>query len=149
MGGLLSAHMFAADLVGRWGFGLSWYKDELLHLAHDLGKRLLPAFNTSTGIPFARVGKARRTSAFYSVLTAVNSIRSICVMELQPRRPMKPVSTLHLKKTPLPHIRVCYYRYRRSRISVTGVYDVISSDGGPTVRTSGAKGVFRYLESQD
>ncbi|KAG9128167.1 alpha mannosidase-like protein [Ceratobasidium sp. 392] len=55
MGGLLSAHMFASDLVGQWGFGLPWYRDELLHLAHDLGKRLLPAFNTSTGIPFARI----------------------------------------------------------------------------------------------
>ncbi|QRW05174.1 glycoside hydrolase family 47 protein [Ceratobasidium sp. AG-Ba] len=55
MGGLLSAHMFASDLVGNWGFGLPWYRDELLHLAHDLGKRLLPAFETSTGIPFARI----------------------------------------------------------------------------------------------
>ncbi|KAL5640918.1 hypothetical protein ACGC1H_001409 [Rhizoctonia solani] len=55
MGGLLSAHMFASDKEGRWGFGIPWYNDELLNLAHDLGKRLLPAFRTNTGIPFARI----------------------------------------------------------------------------------------------
>ncbi|CAE6381543.1 unnamed protein product [Rhizoctonia solani] len=55
MGGLLSAHMFASDKEGRWGFGIPWYNDELLNLAHDLGKRLLPAFSTNTGIPFARI----------------------------------------------------------------------------------------------
>lgn len=37
------------------GFSLPWYRSELLHLAHDLGRRLLPAFDTPTGIPFARV----------------------------------------------------------------------------------------------
>ncbi|ELU43139.1 ER degradation-enhancing alpha-mannosidase-like 1 [Rhizoctonia solani AG-1 IA] len=58
MGGLLSAHIFAADKEERWGFGIPWYNDELLHLAYDLGKRLLPAFRTNTGIPFARVGTA-------------------------------------------------------------------------------------------
>ncbi|GAB1518785.1 hypothetical protein RhiTH_001850 [Rhizoctonia solani] len=55
MGGLLSAHIFAADKEERWGFGIPWYNDELLHLAYDLGKRLLPAFRTNTGIPFARI----------------------------------------------------------------------------------------------
>ncbi|KAG8762914.1 alpha mannosidase-like protein [Ceratobasidium sp. 423] len=55
MGGLLSAHMFASDKEGRWGFGIPWYNDELLSLAYDLGRRLLPAFRTNTGIPFARI----------------------------------------------------------------------------------------------
>ncbi|KAJ1311042.1 hypothetical protein OPQ81_009547 [Rhizoctonia solani] len=55
MGGLLSAHLFASDKEGRWGFGIPWYNDELLSLAYDLGRRLLPAFNTNTGIPFARI----------------------------------------------------------------------------------------------
>lgn len=32
-----------------------WYKGELLNLALDLGYRLLPAFNTSTGIPHSKV----------------------------------------------------------------------------------------------
>lgn len=34
---------------------MGWYSNELLALAEDLGKRLLPAFNTSTGIPYPRV----------------------------------------------------------------------------------------------
>ncbi|GAA5945248.1 hypothetical protein JCM3775_001896 [Rhodotorula graminis] len=68
MGGLLSGHLLAlppsppgAPLNGSTftssirGFDLPWYRSELLALAHDLGRRLLPAFDTPTGIPFARV----------------------------------------------------------------------------------------------
>lgn len=54
LGGLLSAHIFAAD-PGH-SFYLPWYSGQLLEMAHDLGRRLLPAFSTPTGIPFARVG---------------------------------------------------------------------------------------------
>ncbi len=32
-----------------------WYSDELLKLAKDLGYRLLPAFNTTTGLPYGRI----------------------------------------------------------------------------------------------
>ena len=53
LGGLLSAHIFASDPKGR--FYLSWYSGELLTMAHDLGRRMLPAFATPTGIPYARV----------------------------------------------------------------------------------------------
>lgn len=50
----LSGHLHAVD--PKRGFAISWYTDELLHLAHDLGKRLLPAFQHSlTGLPWARV----------------------------------------------------------------------------------------------
>ncbi|KAK6390165.1 hypothetical protein LTR65_005765 [Meristemomyces frigidus] len=72
VGGLLSAHLFAAgDLPIRgytpvWeedGFGnraTDWrdgfvYDGQLLRLAHDLASRLLPAFNTPTGLPYPRV----------------------------------------------------------------------------------------------
>ncbi|RZF46376.1 hypothetical protein LSTR_LSTR007909 [Laodelphax striatellus] len=34
---------------------MRWYAGELLDLAKDLGYRLLPAFNTTTGIPHARI----------------------------------------------------------------------------------------------
>ena len=58
LGGLLSSHIFATD--AKYGFDLPWYKGELLDLAYDLGKRLLPAFtNSPTGIPWARVNLAR------------------------------------------------------------------------------------------
>ncbi|KAJ8523546.1 hypothetical protein ONZ45_g68 [Pleurotus djamor] len=53
LGGLLSGHIFAAQ--PNQPFYLPWYKGELLQLALDLGERLLPAFATATGIPFARV----------------------------------------------------------------------------------------------
>jgi len=53
LGGLLSGHLFAS----RTGqpFHLPWYRGELLAMAHDLGQRLLPAFSTPTGLPYARV----------------------------------------------------------------------------------------------
>lgn len=53
LGGLLSGHIFA-NQTGQ-PFYLPWYRGELLNLAHDLGERLLPAFSTPTGIPYARV----------------------------------------------------------------------------------------------
>ncbi|TFK28812.1 alpha mannosidase-like protein [Coprinopsis marcescibilis] len=53
LGGLLSGHIYASD--EDQPFNLPWYRGELLTLAHDLGERLLPAFSTATGIPFARV----------------------------------------------------------------------------------------------
>lgn len=53
LGGLLSAHIFA-NRTGQ-PFYLPWYKGELLSLAHDLGRRLLSAFATPTGLPYARV----------------------------------------------------------------------------------------------
>ncbi|KZT58834.1 glycoside hydrolase family 47 protein [Calocera cornea HHB12733] len=53
LGGLLSAHIFA--ISEEHGMRVEWYKGELLDLAEDLGKRLLKAFNTPTGMPFARV----------------------------------------------------------------------------------------------
>lgn len=53
LGGLLSGHQFASA-TGQ-PFHLPWYKGELLDLAKDLGERLLPAFATPTGMPYARV----------------------------------------------------------------------------------------------
>ncbi|KAF9263487.1 alpha mannosidase-like protein, partial [Marasmius fiardii PR-910] len=56
LGGLLSGHIYA----NRTGdFHIPWYKGELLDMAYDLGKRLLPAFGTPTGIPYARVNLRR------------------------------------------------------------------------------------------
>jgi hypothetical protein len=52
--GLLSAHILAEYLQQRAGI-MSWYRGELLSMAKDLGYRLMPAFNTTTGIPHGRV----------------------------------------------------------------------------------------------
>ncbi|XP_010678691.2 alpha-mannosidase I MNS5 isoform X1 [Beta vulgaris subsp. vulgaris] len=51
LGGLVSAHMLAIDSRNRFSQGT--YKNELLILAEDLGRRLLPAFGTPTGLPYA------------------------------------------------------------------------------------------------
>lgn len=86
VGGLLSAHLFAVgDLpikgyqprdtqrVGRkpkrleqveWPNNFT-YNGQLLRLAKDLGKRLLPAFHTSTGLPYPRVN-LRHGIPFYA-----------------------------------------------------------------------------------
>ncbi|XP_064422358.1 ER degradation-enhancing alpha-mannosidase-like protein 1 [Latimeria chalumnae] len=57
LGSLLSAHVILTD--PKQPFGDVTFKDydnELLHMAHDLAVRLLPAFeNTKTGIPYPRV----------------------------------------------------------------------------------------------
>eukprot|EP00903_Cladosiphon_okamuranus_P007652 g7420.t1 len=56
LGGLLSAHQIATELGASGRLGPpGWYNGELLSLAHDLGKRLLPAFDTPLGIPVHRV----------------------------------------------------------------------------------------------
>ncbi|XP_052093110.1 ER degradation-enhancing alpha-mannosidase-like protein 3 [Mytilus californianus] len=54
LGGLLGGHVLASSLKKRRK-GMEWYTDELLLMAKDIGYRLLPAFNTSTGIPYPRV----------------------------------------------------------------------------------------------
>ncbi|ANB13734.1 alpha-1,2-mannosidase MNL1 [Sugiyamaella lignohabitans] len=55
MGGLLSAHLYAT--IPRLGHRIneSEYNGHLLGLAYDLGERLLPAFDTVSGIPHPRV----------------------------------------------------------------------------------------------
>ncbi|KAG1973583.1 ER degradation-enhancing alpha-mannosidase-like protein 3 isoform X2 [Pimephales promelas] len=53
LGGLLGGHSMAIML--KESGQMLWYQNELLHMAKDLGLRLLPAFNTSSGLPFPRV----------------------------------------------------------------------------------------------
>ena len=52
--GLLGGHSMAV-MLKEGGQNMQWYQDELLHMAKDLGLRLLPAFNTSSGLPYPRV----------------------------------------------------------------------------------------------
>ncbi|XP_010481835.1 PREDICTED: alpha-mannosidase I MNS4-like [Camelina sativa] len=53
LGGLLSAHLIASDYAT--GMRIPSYNNELLFLAEDLTRRMLPAFDTPTGIPFGSV----------------------------------------------------------------------------------------------
>nr|XP_054769385.1 ER degradation-enhancing alpha-mannosidase-like protein 3 [Lytechinus pictus] len=54
VGGLLGGHIAAIDLQEHRGI-MEWYKDELLQMAKEVGYRLLPAFNTTTGVPYPKV----------------------------------------------------------------------------------------------
>uniref|UniRef100_A0A671NZ85 alpha-1,2-Mannosidase n=1 Tax=Sinocyclocheilus anshuiensis TaxID=1608454 RepID=A0A671NZ85_9TELE len=54
LGGLLGAHVMA-DVLKQRGERMQWYRDELLHMAKELGYHLLPAFNTTSGLPYPRV----------------------------------------------------------------------------------------------
>ncbi|TGZ61898.1 hypothetical protein CRM22_007738 [Opisthorchis felineus] len=51
LGGLLGAHISALEIQKANSSRMKWYSNELLQMATDIGDRLLPAFNTSTGIP--------------------------------------------------------------------------------------------------
>uniref|UniRef100_A0A3P9MP29 alpha-1,2-Mannosidase n=1 Tax=Oryzias latipes TaxID=8090 RepID=A0A3P9MP29_ORYLA len=57
LGSLISAHILLTDPKQPFGkVNFEGYENELLHLAHDLAVRLLPAFeHTDTGIPYPRV----------------------------------------------------------------------------------------------
>ncbi|KAK9107965.1 hypothetical protein Syun_023976 [Stephania yunnanensis] len=51
LGGLVSAHILATDSTHR--SSQSTYKNQLLVLAEDLGRRFIPAFDTPSGLPYA------------------------------------------------------------------------------------------------
>lgn len=55
LGGLLGGHFAAVALKAQGHRQLSWYNDQLLTMAVEVGNRLLPAFNTTTGLPFPKV----------------------------------------------------------------------------------------------
>ncbi|XP_075430814.1 LOW QUALITY PROTEIN: ER degradation-enhancing alpha-mannosidase-like protein 1 [Ascaphus truei] len=61
LGSLLSTHIILTDTKQPFGnMTLTGYDNELLHMAHDLAVRLLPAFeNTMAGIPYPRVNLQR------------------------------------------------------------------------------------------
>lgn len=55
LGGLIGGHVSVIYIRSRKPNRFKWYRDELLIKAKDLGTRLLPAFNTSTGLPMSRI----------------------------------------------------------------------------------------------
>uniref|UniRef100_A0A3B4BMC0 alpha-1,2-Mannosidase n=1 Tax=Periophthalmus magnuspinnatus TaxID=409849 RepID=A0A3B4BMC0_9GOBI len=69
LGGLLGAHVMA-DLFRQQGERMQWYRDELLHMAKDLGHRLLPAFNTTSGLPYPK--------AFLNPLSRIGTETDTC-----------------------------------------------------------------------
>ena len=59
VGGLISAHILAKTVQELPNYKhskvLNWYNDELLIMALDVGSRLLPAFNSRSGLPHRRI----------------------------------------------------------------------------------------------
>ena len=59
VGGLISAHILAKTVQelpnNKHSKLLDWYSDELLNMAVDVGNRLLPAFNSRSGLPHRRI----------------------------------------------------------------------------------------------
>ncbi|KAL3319397.1 ER degradation-enhancing alpha-mannosidase-like protein 3 [Cichlidogyrus casuarinus] len=55
LGGLLGGHISALAYKNKFPNKLLWYTDQLVSKAVDLADRLLPAFETKTGIPFGRI----------------------------------------------------------------------------------------------
>ncbi|KAF7806987.1 alpha-mannosidase I MNS4 [Senna tora] len=68
LGGLLSAHLMASDYAT--GMKVPSYDNQLLKLAEDLGRRLLPAFDTPTGIPFGSVNLLHGVDKHESKITS-------------------------------------------------------------------------------
>ena len=68
--GLVSGHILA-ELVQSRTPALAWYRGQLLNMAVDCATRLLPAFNSSTGLPYPRVNL--RTG-----LQGVSSVQQTC-----------------------------------------------------------------------
>ncbi|KAK0607560.1 hypothetical protein LWI29_016744 [Acer saccharum] len=68
LGGLLSAHLIASDYAT--GMKIPSYDNQLLNLAEDLARRLLPAFDTPTGIPFGSVNLLHGVDEHESKITS-------------------------------------------------------------------------------
>ncbi|XP_004289466.1 PREDICTED: probable alpha-mannosidase I MNS4 [Fragaria vesca subsp. vesca] len=68
LGGLLSAHLIASDYAT--GMRIPTYDNQLLNLAEDLGRRLLPAFDTPSGIPFGSVNLRHGVDEHESKITS-------------------------------------------------------------------------------
>ncbi|KAK9140285.1 hypothetical protein Scep_009966 [Stephania cephalantha] len=71
LGGLLSAHLVASDYAT--GMRVPSYDGKLLKLSEDLALRLLPAFNTPTGIPFGSVNLLHGVSKVSSIKPTITS----------------------------------------------------------------------------
>eukprot|EP00968_Pinguiococcus_pyrenoidosus_P008911 scaffold664_cov260-Pinguiococcus_pyrenoidosus.AAC.32 len=71
LGGLLSAHVLASDARLSFGSAPGWqYRGELLALAEDLARRLLPAFDTPTRIPYGTVNLRHGVPAGETVIAS-------------------------------------------------------------------------------
>ncbi|KAJ1488278.1 glycoside hydrolase, partial [Baffinella frigidus] len=78
LGGLLAAHFLAEVIIIYYHKHhllltcalIPWYTDQLIPLAKDLADRLLPAFDTKTGVPYGTVNLRRGVPKGETVITS-------------------------------------------------------------------------------
>lgn len=90
--GLLGGHSVAIMLKDK-GEYMQWYNGELLHMAKELGYKLLPAFNTTSGLPYPRVSSVHSAVQKYFhkqnlclVLISISAISSTCIKDTGGKR---------------------------------------------------------------
>jgi mannosidase alpha-like ER degradation enhancer 1 len=64
---------------------LKKYKGRILEMAEDLGRRMLPAFETKTGLPYARVNLRHGVETGETTDTCKSGLRSLVKMANIPR----------------------------------------------------------------
>ena len=64
--------------LGKTKVDLKTYKKRLLEMALDLGERMLPAFETKTGLPYARVNLRRGVESGETTDTCKSTLMSWC-----------------------------------------------------------------------
>lgn len=69
--------LITAQGAGGEGVNVKQYQGRMLELALDLSKRLLPAFNTPTGLPYARVNLRRGVEKGESIETCAAGAGSL------------------------------------------------------------------------
>ena len=52
---LFPAHLLVDVVRAKYPDRLKFYNGQLLRMAQEVGDRLMPAFNTTSGLPFSRV----------------------------------------------------------------------------------------------
>ncbi|XP_011057999.1 PREDICTED: uncharacterized protein LOC105148154 isoform X2 [Acromyrmex echinatior] len=164
LGGLLSGHILAEYLQQRADI-MPWYRGELLDLAKDLGYRFLPAFNTTTGIPYGRVLKGDIKPAvethemLYQVMQRHNFIPEAFTTDFQvhwghhPLRPEFLESTYFLYRATGDHYYLGVGRkvlkslqtYARVPCGYAAVSDVRTNKHDDTMDSFVLSETFKYL----
>lgn len=77
LGSLISAHLILTEWTDVFKIYIKDYDNELLSLAHDLGVRLLPAFEGPSGMPFPRVNLRHGKSDLFSEVTCTAGVGTL------------------------------------------------------------------------
>ena len=77
LGSLLSAHLIITEWTDVFNMKMDAYDNQLLDLAHDLGVRLLPAFDSPNAIPAPRVNLRHGKSDLYSDSTCTAGVGTL------------------------------------------------------------------------